>query len=164
MNYYEFFEEIEVYKNWAFDSFAVKGLKASENNISEHKVLFLKTKNSTLFEESNFENIKEILGNHAEIFRFNHWGCVYFELILISPNVPDEIKEKCGEILYSLSEYPILNESHYSDLRFEKCFEYWDSLSKEERKQELRENNVKENLKEFLKGEKFPEFLFNEIY
>ena len=164
MKNYEFFEEIEVYKNWAPDSFAVKGLNASENNISEHKVLFCKTRDSNLLEESNFQQIKEILGDYAEIFKFNHWACGYFELILVNPNVPDEIKEKCGEILCSLSEYPVLNDNHYSYLQFEKCSEYWDSLSKEERKTKLRENNVKENLKEFLKGEKFPEFLFNEIY
>ena len=101
MKNYEVFEEIEVYKNWAPDSFAVKGLNALENNISEHKVLFFKTRDSNLLEESNFQQITEILGNYAEIYRFNHWACGYFELILISPNVPDEIKEICGEIFCS---------------------------------------------------------------
>lgn len=66
-----------------------------------------------------------------EIHRFGHWGPGWFELVLVRPET--QIAKVAQELEDCLSEYPVLDESHYSDLENQEIEQYWKLMCKRER-------------------------------
>lgn len=116
------FDELQKYKDFAPTGFDARGLNADDTGIGEFRVLLSRTRDSDALEESNFRVALKSLGGeseHVQVHRFNHWACGWFELLLVSPNAPDEIRKEAGKITSSLSEYPILDEMDFSGLEIE---------------------------------------------
>lgn len=67
-----------------------------------------------------------------EIHRFGHWGPGWFEIILLHPDgaaVLDDIER-------ALLDYPILDESHYSDKEHQVQTEDWESYGRDDFRRE----------------------------
>ena len=73
-------------------------------------------------------------------FRAGHWAVGWVETVLICQNAPDELQAMAREILDALADYPIYDESDYSELEWEEVNNYWSSLSVRERVEYIRDN------------------------
>jgi hypothetical protein len=85
-------------------------------------------RDSDMLTQSNFVSALEMLGGegkNVEIARFGHWGCGWFELILVNPKSMKSLKV-AYEIKKSLEDYPVLNEGDYSEREHEYRSEYAD--------------------------------------
>jgi hypothetical protein len=93
------------------------------------------TRDSGCLSRSNFHVALELLGEESEtveVHRFGHWGPGWFEIIIVNPS--DLGKVKIAEkIEKSLEEYPVLNDSHFSAMKWEEAAEYWKSMPIRER-------------------------------
>jgi hypothetical protein len=58
-----------------------------------------------------------------EVHNFGHWACGWFEILLVSPDSQDFVEE----IENLLSQYPILNDDHHSNMEIEKDDQAWES-------------------------------------
>ena len=85
-----------------------------------------RTRDTGVYEESNFEAALKILGGESdtvEVHRFGHWGPGWFEIILVHPSRLMESEE----IESSLEEYPLLDDEDISRREFEAAGEDWES-------------------------------------
>jgi hypothetical protein len=76
-----------------------------------------RNRNSEILQESNFDVALERLGGESknvEIHRFGHWGCGWFELILVNPKSKKHVKIAL-EIKNDLDDYPVLDDSDFSE-------------------------------------------------
>ena len=93
------------------------------------------SRDSNILTESNWIAGLELLGGESEtvqIHRFSHWGCGWFELILIDPADTEKV-EICDELLKLLEEYPVLDDERFSDMEWEKATDYWKWLNLDEK-------------------------------
>ena len=68
----------------------------------------------------------------TEIHRMGHWGCGWYEILLIHPS--DSAALECAdEWACTLSNYPVASESHWSELQWETAAEVWESSPLRER-------------------------------
>lgn len=84
-----------------------------------------RNRDSNILDESNFECALDTLGGESDdvqVHRFGHWGCGWFELLLVNPN-SNKI-EDAYKIQTALQNYPVLDESDYSDRQWELYTEY----------------------------------------
>lgn len=70
-------------------------------------------------------------GGDWEILSFGHWACGWFEIIIVRPD--SAAHTVAGEIECALSDYPVLNESDYSEREALATEEYWMQMSLRER-------------------------------
>jgi len=107
-----------------------------------------RTRDSGPLDQSNFESLtRDLEGNGVkendgfEIYRFGHWGPGWFEVVLIDP-----ANEKAVAIAASaedaLENYPILDESDYSERQWNEAMEAWENLSMRERIELCARNHV----------------------
>lgn len=92
-------------------------------------VMYIPNEGSIL-SESNWITAKKILDadnvEGVETHKFGHWVCGSYYLILIDPSNKKAVK--AGEdIEKSLSNYPVLDEMHYSELESTAISEAWES-------------------------------------
>lgn len=76
-----------------------------------------RNRDSDLMAESNFDTALEMLGGAGKnvvVERFGHWACGWFELILVNPKSEKHVRI-AKEIRDSLADYPLLDESDYSN-------------------------------------------------
>lgn len=118
------------YSTFQPTGFDIKGL-----NLSEQQDWFVlpvtRNRDSEALERSNWESsvswldtLDDTLDEPAyETHSFNHWGCGWFEIILINPNRDDACKVAC-EIVSSLEDYPVLDDELFSTMEWEE-FEDW---------------------------------------
>lgn len=92
-------------------------------------------RDSKALEKSNFECITDSLKAIDEecyvIHSFGHWGCGWYEVLVVDPNN----KAACDEaerILAALADYPCVDDQHYSAKQCEMeececscCPKYW---------------------------------------
>lgn len=52
-----------------------------------------------------------------ETHEFGHWACGWFRLLLVRPGSPAETV--CSQLEDKLADYPVLDESYYSELEFQ---------------------------------------------
>lgn len=93
-----------------------------------------RNRDSDALSESNFSAALESLGGESEtveVHRFGHWACGWFEIIIVDPNSP--AAEIAQDIDNSLADYPILDESDYSEREWERAGSYWEQCSISER-------------------------------
>ena len=86
-----------------------------------------KTRDSEAIERANFDATLRELGDESEtiqVHRFGHWGPGWFEIILIDP--ADEARVKIAqEIEDALSDYPVVDDSLWSEYENEDCEQTW---------------------------------------
>jgi hypothetical protein len=70
-------------------------------------------------------------GQNHEVHRFGHWGPGWFELILVRPG--SATAERARVISDGLEEYPVADDSDFSDLEHETACRLWRALSYRER-------------------------------
>lgn len=83
-------------------------------------------------------------GEDVEIHRFGHWGCGWFEIALIRPNTP--ASECAAKWESSLSDYPVADDSHFSEIQHEEAQEVWKTCYSEKERIEI----VRENRDDFV--------------
>ena len=95
------------------------------------------TRDSGLLDRVNFEAQSRALdladpdGEDHEIHRIGHWGPGWYEIAIVRPG--SWCYKTAVEIDGALSEYPILDESAYSEAQYEARCEAWESMSVRDR-------------------------------
>jgi len=88
----------------------------------------IQTRDSEALDRSNFEVCLKELGGESEtveVHRFGHWGPGWFEIIIIEPNSPQA--KIADDIEAALSDYPVLDDEHFSELEYAENSDYWAS-------------------------------------
>lgn len=96
----------------------------------EYFVFLGQHRDSDALTRSNFECGLEALGGESEtvkVVREGHWAVGWVEWIAIHES-DTEALEAADEILCALSDYPVLNEFHFSELENEEAENYWQQL------------------------------------
>jgi hypothetical protein len=86
------------------------------------------TRDSMALERANFDATLRELGGESEtvqVHRFGHWGPGWFEIILIDPDDRERVMV-AEEIENALADYPIVDESLYSEYEDADCAETWE--------------------------------------
>ena len=85
-----------------------------------------RNRDSEPFTESNFVTTLSLLGGESdtvEVHRFGHWACGWLEIILVDPASPAfAIAESIED---RLSNYPILDETDFSEREHTAANETW---------------------------------------
>jgi hypothetical protein len=80
---------------------------------------------------SNFQCAWEAIGGESETVQViceNHWAVGWVEWIAIHES-DSKALEIADEIICALADYPILDDSHWSDLEYQEASDYWESMS-----------------------------------
>lgn len=96
----------------------------------DYFVFLGQSRDSSALERSNFECGLEALGGEREgviVVREGHWAVGWVEWIAIHQD-NSEALEAADEMLCALSDYPVLNESHFSELELSEAENYWQQL------------------------------------
>lgn len=91
-------------------------------------------RDSGCLDQSNFATAVTALGGESdtvEVHRFGHWACGWFEIIIVKPDTPQFALAE--EIENSLADYPILDDSDFSEREWDMVTEYWTGMSVRER-------------------------------
>lgn len=88
-----------------------------------------------------------------EIHRFGHWACGWVEISIVRPGTA--AADYVHELAESLSDYPVADESHFSELEYEEAAESWDSWGAKDFATELRDKFLDDapRVAEFIRDE-----------
>lgn len=105
--------ELTLFKDYRPTSFDSKGLGAHDQG--DWIVLpVILTRDADTLEQSNFHTALKIMGGKSDtvnVHGFNHWGCGYFDIIVVHPS-----REAEAQSIYdSLESYPVLSDDDYSE-------------------------------------------------
>lgn len=119
---------MERYRDYRPTQFDIKGLGARKHRIGYWYVFpIILTRDADILTQSNFEVISKDLGADkvpgVAIHSFNHWGCGYFDLILINPWNKSAV-EKAEDWVSHLLSYPVADDNDYSNRVHEARNEY----------------------------------------
>ena len=106
----------------------------------EHYVFLGRHRDSDALTRSNFSCGLDRLGGKSETVQVvceSHWAVGWVEWIAIHESDTDALAD-ADEILDELSIYPILDESHYSELEHEENQSVWEIMSLRDRIDALR--------------------------
>ena len=106
-------------------------------------VVLTRSRDSDCLTESNWEVALEQLGGeeneHVEIHRFGHWACGWWEALVVKEGTNQH--RIAQEITSSLSDYPVLDDEHFTQKEMEHANDVWqDCYCSEERIEYLRKN------------------------
>jgi hypothetical protein len=91
-----------------------------------------RTRDSGVLTESNWEAQLAALDHvraEYEIHRWGHWGPGWFEIVLVHPDHSEVVES----LEYALEDYPVLDDSDYSNREQEAVFDYWGTMTLKER-------------------------------
>lgn len=98
-----------------------------------HFFIFSRSRDSSILENSNYERILEDLkgkfGEYVYDYRARCWAVGWVEEILMLPDAPEKAQKAVYEVLSGLDNYPVYDESDYSDRLEEEAERYWDRES-----------------------------------
>jgi hypothetical protein len=121
-----------LYKDWAPTAFDSKGSMLDDRQ-EWFVVPVMQTRDSDAMSESNFAVALRILGGEiegeVEVHRFGHWGPGWFEIIIAHPRRGGEV----DEIEASLADYPVLDDSDFSEREWRRASDWWMSCGMGER-------------------------------
>lgn len=84
---------------------------------------------------SNFQCALRELGGESDtvaVIRESHWACGWIEWIAIHES--DAAALECAdEMAGALSDYPVLDDEHWSELEWTEAHDYWESMDVRER-------------------------------
>lgn len=101
----------------------------------DYYVFLGKHRDSDSITRSNFTVGLDRLGGESEtvmVVRESHWAVGWVEWIAIHESDLDAIA-KADAMAGKITDYPVLNEEHWSDLELSEACDYWASLSVRER-------------------------------
>lgn len=87
-------------------------------------------RDSQCLQKSNFDCFLEGLGGESEtveVHRFGHWGCGWYEIIIVSPD-DEKSLDAAYDMARSLQEYPVLDEEDNSRRECEEAGETWGNV------------------------------------
>lgn len=93
------------------------------------------SRDSDALERSNFARGLELIGGESDtvlVIRDSHWAVGWVETIYIHKS-DEQALRKADEIKAQLADYPVVDESHYSDLEWSEVVEYWERSSVRDR-------------------------------
>lgn len=85
-------------------------------------ILIGRNRDSDILTNCNFDVALNMMGgesDHVEVIRDSHWAVGWVEYILVASDAPVETLAKAVEIVERLDDYPILDESEYSEAEHE---------------------------------------------
>jgi hypothetical protein len=101
------------------------GLDSYENYRGEDYGLFVvsvgQNRDSDILQKANFAAALDMFGGESDtvqVERIGHWGCGWFEIIVIDPR-DQKALETAYSIKNSLEDYPVLDDSIYSEFEIE---------------------------------------------
>lgn len=59
----------------------------------------------------------------------SHWAVGHVEWIGVHKDSPPALLDAARDIIESIEQYPVLDESHHSDLEYTEAMGFWDSMS-----------------------------------
>lgn len=101
----------------------------------EYFVVLGKHRDSDTLTRSNFDVALEMLDGESEtviIVRSSHWAVGWIEGLFVHENDKASL-EIAEEIKESLSQYPVLDDEHWSNLQYDEITGYWENASLRER-------------------------------
>lgn len=115
-----------------------------------HFVIATRTRDSDVLTESNWVTAGKMLCEAAGLdsvpaycerdpfppvydWRAGHWGCGWIEYLMVAPDAPEVVLQCAADILDSLSDYPILDESDFSEREEQARCERWKDADIRER-------------------------------
>lgn len=83
-------------------------------DLSDHFIVFVRTRDSDLLTDSNFEYLKKQLKDldGVQVLTFNHWGIGWIEAIMIHEDAKESL-EKAEQFLTKYHNYPVFDEEDY---------------------------------------------------
>jgi len=87
-------------------------------------------------EDNQPANMQEIVYT----WRAHHWAVGWVEYLMVSQLAPQRILDSAAEMLAALADYPVYDESHFSDLEWNEAAEYWARMSVRDRAELIRES------------------------
>jgi hypothetical protein len=111
-----------------FDSYSSYGGSLDHAN---DFVLLSRTRDSGVLDNSNFDCAIKALGGESETvytLRFGHWAVGWVEHLFID-SVDKHAVKIAEEIESALADYPVLDESDYSDREWNLAAEIWEHMS-----------------------------------
>jgi hypothetical protein len=112
-------------------------------------------RDSKRLDRSNFAVAQEILQDVAKAYPEwknespmlvnpyeSHWAVGHTEWIGVHKDAPVEVLKTAEWLLGKLEDYPILDETRYSDLEWKETSEYWESCSLSTRLEYLKEDSI----------------------
>ncbi len=127
---------MQTYKQFKPTGFDCKGLGLEDRQ--DWLVSLSRNRDSDVLTESNFAVALDTMGGESdtvEVHRFGHWACGWFEIILVCPGT--SAAKEAEEIETSLADYPVLDESDFSDRESEEECEAWVSYGAREMRRAL---------------------------
>jgi hypothetical protein len=137
---------------------------------NDYYILLSQTRDSGCLTRSNFTCALERIGGELTanddtpmvcIVRNNHWACGWLEFIAIHETADKQL-ELADKLAEELSNYPVVDEEHFSDLECEEAGQVWkDCYSPKERIAYIRANpsqfefNCWSDLRAVVNGEYF---------
>jgi hypothetical protein len=79
-------------------------------------------------------------------FRASHFLCGWVEYLLVREDAPEEVLQAAGEIICSLSDYPVLDDDHHSGLEWQEAHDLWKSYSLGDRLAVLQQSEAQVSL------------------
>ncbi len=124
-----------------FDSAANYGSHTDED-LTRSYVAIGQNRDSDALTRSNFQVIStelEELG--AEIHRFGHWACGWYELVLVH-ETNEKALRRADEWAAALEDYPVACDDHFSELETNESQDFWESMPLSDRMEACEKCNV----------------------
>ena len=117
-------------------------------------VICTQNRDSSALDRSNYRRIYADLGAQAfdggydvdpetrpavYDWRAGHWACGWVEYLCVRHDAPEAVLIQAAEIVSALSDYPVYDESDFSELEYDEACEYWESMSVRERAEMIRD-------------------------
>ena len=95
------------------------------------------SRDADILTRSNWEVVtddilKVATHDDTEICRFGHWACGWYEQLLIHKSDTEALKV-AEEWCCFLSDYPVADDEHHSELQWNEAAEYWERMDVKER-------------------------------
>ena len=113
------------------------------------------TRDSNALDRSNWAVARQLLADSAGLtdipfsngedsavyeWRASHWGCGWIEYLMVKPDAPESVLECAAEIISALADYPALSDDHWTELEWQECADYWESMSVRDRAATIRDS------------------------
>ena len=102
----------------------------------EWLVVIGQNRDSNAVSESNFASALKSLGgegDHVQVYRFGHWACGWFEVLLIDPGHKPAVSI-AESIEAALADYPVLDDADVSERETTEANEVWSSCYTEKQR------------------------------
>jgi len=103
------------------------------DDMSEHYILYSKTRDSDPLERSNFDCILRDIDPNVDtekeneniiVVSFRHWACGWVETIMIHESEKKAIAQG-NDIQTQLNIYPVYDDDHYDQLKHDEAQDIW---------------------------------------